>query len=273
VEYITINDAFIACYYIKFQTENHPRKIPTIVLIHGFTGTAHHHFKYEIKNYHKLFQTDVLAFDLRGHGYSETGDYKNLSSDIYFEDLEKTIDYFNLKELIIIGASFGGFLANKYTIKYPTRVKKLIIISSSGKSSVGMKNALITLDKVISNFIESNYNFKLLDPSSMKLLSVLLKIHNERPPYNKFMFLKHFLSLFIERTWSILPELKEKVTCPVLIIHGEQDYIELENAKILRDTYKNSKLIIIPNTGHLPQRKNPNLIQNYISQFIMDAII
>ncbi len=268
LELISINNTKIACYHQKFSSADNKNKLPPIVLVHGYSGTALHHFKYEIENYSRIFQTDVLAYDHRGHGNSETGDCETLDDDIYLKDFEELIKYFNFEEVILIGASFGGVLANRYTLKYPEKVKKLILISTTAESTPGMLNALRDITTIINNFIAYDYDSKRLDPQSMKFLSVLLKIHHEKYPYNKFLCFRHFINIFLEKKFSLLEEIKNTITCPVLILHGNVDYVELENAKKMDSYFQNSKLIIIPNLGHLPQRKNPLLVEEYISEFL-----
>ena len=268
MELISINGAKIACYHQTIKKTENTRKIPPIVFIHGYTGTALHHFKYEIENYSRLFQTDILAFDHRGHGNSETGEYENLGIDIHFEDLEKIIEYFQYQEVILLGASFGGVQALHYTIKYPQKVKKLIIISTTAESTPGMLNALIEINQKIEKFIAFDYNIKKLDPQSMRFLSVLLKIHSVKEPYDKLKFFRHFIKLFIKNKFSLLEGIKNDIICPTLILHGDMDYVEVENAKKMHSYFKDSKLIIIPNYGHLPQRKNPLLVEKFISDFL-----
>ena len=271
MELISINNTRIACYHRTFSDPKNTRKLPPIVLIHGYTGTALHHFKYEIENYSRIFQTDVLAFDHRSHGNSDTSNFEKLGIDIHFQDFESIIEYFGYQEVILIGASFGGVLALRYTIKYPNKVKKLILISTSAESTPGMLNALIDINKIITNFIACDYDIKKLDPQSMRFLSVLLKIHSETNPYNKLKFFKHFINLFIERKYSLLEDIKTNIACPVLILHGDIDYVEVENAKKMHSYFQDSKLIVIPKYGHLPQRKNPLLVEKYVFEILQDG--
>ena len=271
MELISVNDTRIACYHQTFSGTESSRKLPPIVLIHGYTGTTLHHFKYEIENYSRIFQTNVLAFDHRGHGNSEAGAFETLGIDVHFQDLESIIEYFGYQEVILIGASFGGVLANRYAIKYPNKVKKLILISTSAESTPGMLNALIDINKIITNFIACDYDIKKLDPQSMRFLSVLLKIHSETNPYNKLKFFKHFINLFIERKYSLLEDIKTNIACPVLILHGDIDYVEVENAKKMHSYFQDSKLIVIPKYGHLPQRKNPLLVEKYVFEILQDG--
>jgi pimeloyl-ACP methyl ester carboxylesterase len=212
-----------------------------------------------------------LAFDHRGHGNSETGDFENLGIDIHFDDFKKILEYYNYNEIILIGASFGGVLANRYTIAYPGRVKKLIVISTTPETSIGMNNALVSINKSIDDFIQADCNIKKLDPQSMKLLSIFMKIHSEKPPYNKLRFLRFFIDKFQKQNFSLLEAIQKNITCPVLILHGDIDYVEVENAKKMHSFYQNSQLVIIPQFGHLPQRKNPQLVEKYISKFLLTS--
>ena len=99
----------------------------------------------------------------------------------------------------------------------------------------------------------------------------LLKIHSESEPYNKLHFFSHFINFFINHDFSLLEDIKNTITCPVLILHGDIDYVEVENAKKMHSYFQNSSLIIIPNYGHLPQRKNPQLVEKYVSEFLFGS--
>jgi len=79
-------------------------------------------------------------------------------------------------------------------------------------------------------------------------------------------FLRYMISTYTT-DWSLINVLKG-VTVPTLIIHGDKDYIELENAVNTFKAIKNSSLFVIPNVGHLPQLKYPKLVENEIIRFI-----
>ncbi|MBD3228446.1 MAG: alpha/beta fold hydrolase [Candidatus Lokiarchaeota archaeon] len=63
--------------------------------------------------------------------------YYDYSMDIFVEDLNKLINFFNLqKEIFLCGISLSGMIAQNYVLKYPEKVKALILIASSAKADL-----------------------------------------------------------------------------------------------------------------------------------------
>jgi len=114
--------------------EHHSIKIPFIIQ-HGHA--ANHYFVKPIFDYFSALGWPVLMFDWRGHGLSQ----KNLSGqykfDLLVEDLHAVIhDFldkeFGYKKVFLLGHSMGGFIAMKYTLKYPEDILKLLPVATTG---------------------------------------------------------------------------------------------------------------------------------------------
>lgn len=68
----------------------------------------------------------MLSFDFRGHGQSSAT--KPYTFEQIVDDVEGLRAHFaGVSRVIIIGGSFGGFLALHYAIKYATAVSHLIL--------------------------------------------------------------------------------------------------------------------------------------------------
>ena len=48
------------------------------------------------------------------------------------------------------------------------------------------------------------------------------------------------------------------ITCPTLVIVGEQDAAFLDDARAMTDTIRGANLVVIPDAGHSPQFENPS---------------
>lgn len=59
----------------------------------------------------------------------------------------------------------------------------------------------------------------------------------------------------------------DKVTCKTLLLYGEKDNFNINSSKLLNDSIKNSKLIIISNSAHEVNVDNPKELENIISNF------
>ena len=99
----------------------------SVILLHGWGQSTK---AMSIINNHLCSSFTVYNIDLPGFGLSDkpispfsTLDYANILKDI--------IDYYSINNPIIIGHSFGGRVAIKYTSIYDN-VDKLILIDSAG---------------------------------------------------------------------------------------------------------------------------------------------
>lgn len=100
-----------------------------IVLINGGPGGTHHcfhtHFS-KIKNNHT-----IIYYDQRGTGQSDFEKGKGYSFEQAVDDLEGLRIQLGISKWIVCGYSYGGGLAQFYSIKYPENVLGLALISSS----------------------------------------------------------------------------------------------------------------------------------------------
>jgi pimeloyl-ACP methyl ester carboxylesterase len=61
----------------------------------------------------------------------------------------------------------------------------------------------------------------------------------------------------------------ERVTCPLLIIHGRKDrIIPVHASERLHESVPTSTLIVLPNSGHCPQLDDPSELAGHVLQFI-----
>lgn len=70
----------------------------------------------------------VIFFDQRGCGKSTpSGSLKNNTTDDLVEDIEKIAKQLKLDEFVITGGSWGSCLALAYALKYPKRIKAMVL--------------------------------------------------------------------------------------------------------------------------------------------------
>ena len=111
---------------MKLYVEAHGAGKP-LVLIPGFACGAWTWFR-QTAELAKDFE--VVTFDPRGIGRSriETpGDAGNLSIETFARDVRMILDDLKIEKANILGASFGGFVAQEFALKFPERLDKLIL--------------------------------------------------------------------------------------------------------------------------------------------------
>jgi pimeloyl-ACP methyl ester carboxylesterase len=61
----------------------------------------------------------------------------------------------------------------------------------------------------------------------------------------------------------------ERVTCPLLVIHGRKDrVIPVHASRRLQESVPASALVVLPNSGHCPQLDDPRELAGHVLQFI-----
>lgn len=175
-----------------------------ILLIHGFAGGSYDYNS--LNNDLELYNNfDVFTFTLPGHEKMiidkvTRKDWIKKAED----ELEKIINA-GYGEVYIIGHSMGGVIASYLASKYK-QVKKLVLAAPAFHylSFKGNKVDVIESIKRLPNL------FKNYDPE--EVLSRLFKI--------PVPTIKEFMKLVEEHTGDV-----KKITCPTLILHGDNDDI------------------------------------------------
>src|SRR6201985_3428203 len=103
-----------------------------IVLLHGAFYTIEMNWAQLIPELSKTRK--VIAIELQGHGHSPYSDRK-LDFATLASDVEGVMDHLKVDSADVAGYSMGGSVAYQLTIQSPKRVRKLVIISSTYKSS------------------------------------------------------------------------------------------------------------------------------------------
>ena len=100
----------------------------TLLLIPGGPGDAHY--------FHPYFSTlsntcKVICFDAFGRGKSDRAkNPKEYSFDRDVEDIEGLRKALGIETMNLLGHSYGGMVAQAYALKYPGRVKRLILANT-----------------------------------------------------------------------------------------------------------------------------------------------
>lgn len=119
-KYYTVNGA-------KLWTVSFGKGDP-LFLIAGGPGGSH----YGLRSFDSLSTTNTLVyFDGLGRGKSDTAaNVREYSLERDIEDLEGLRKAMGFSSINILGHSYGGLVAQGYAIKYPDRVKHLILANT-----------------------------------------------------------------------------------------------------------------------------------------------
>ena len=101
---------------------------PVVFLLHGGPGMDHTTMKPDFDPLSEVAQ--LIYYDHRGQGRSDTDKSENWNLDQWADDLRGLIDILGVEKPVVLGLSFGGFVAQNYAIRHPDRLHKLILAST-----------------------------------------------------------------------------------------------------------------------------------------------
>ena len=189
-----------------------------IVLLHGAYMTIGLNWGQVIAELSKTHK--VIALEMQGHGHTPWTN-RPLSWDALADDVDKTLQFLKVDSADIIGYSFGGTIAYNLAIKYPKRVKKLVIISSTYKYDGWQKEVRDVLETIQPEFL-----------SNTPLKAEYAKVALDSTQWNAF--LKGMIA-FRKNAFNLGENNIKNIKAPTLLIIVDNDGID---KGILVETYK-----------------------------------
>lgn len=104
---------------------------PILILLHGGPGADHSLYKPQFAALTDVAQ--IVYLDHRGNGRSDPSDPDHWTLDQWADDIHGLCQALEIRHPIILGTSFGGFVAQAYATRYPTEIGKLILISTAAR--------------------------------------------------------------------------------------------------------------------------------------------
>jgi pimeloyl-ACP methyl ester carboxylesterase len=119
-----------------------------LVLIPGFASGAWTWFR-QTEDLAENFQ---VTFDPRGVSRSQVSDGETISLRKIADDVAALLDELKIESANVLGASFGGFVAQEFALAYPRKLKKLILVCTS----FGGKNHIAPAWEVLAAFVSTD---------------------------------------------------------------------------------------------------------------------
>ena len=252
--YVPVNGIKV---YYELYGEGRP-----IVLLHGAFYTIEMNWGQLIPELAK--KRKVIAIELQGHGHTPFSDRK-LDFATLASDVEGVMDHLKVDSADVAGYSMGGSVAYQLTIQSPKRVRKLVIISSTYKST-GWRPEVTNAFK----------NFKPEFFTNSPLEVAYDAVAPDKTKWTKFL---EQMFAFAGTPFDLGEANIAKITSPVLIISGDND--GLDKIELIK-TYQllggavsadlgpmpKSHLAIVPSQGHVSLMMQTKTILGYLDGFL-----
>lgn len=233
-----------------------------VILLHGAFMTIDTNWGELIPELSK--NRKVIAVELQGHGHSPYSDRK-LSHTTLASDVAGVMDHLKVESADVVGYSFGGAIAYQFAIQSPKRLKNLVIISATYKSSGWIP--------------EINSVFKTMKPALFENSPMHTAYNAVAPDKTKWTEFLEQMIASAGTPYDMGDSNIAKITAPVLIIAGDNDGLDKTE---LAKTYKllgggiaadmapmpKSQLAIVPGQSHVSLMMQTATILGYLNNFL-----
>jgi pimeloyl-ACP methyl ester carboxylesterase len=233
-----------------------------IILLHGAFYTIEMNWGQIIPELSKTRK--VIAIEFQGHGHSPYSDRK-LDIATLAKDVEGVMDYLKIDSADVAGYSMGGSVAYQFAVQSPKRLRKLVIISSTYKTSGWLP--------------EVNSAFKDFKPEFFDNTPIKTAYDAVAPDKTKWRKFIEQMIAFAKVPFNVGDSNIAKITAPVLIISGDND--GLDKVELMK-TYQllgggvsadlspmpKSHLAIVPSQGHVSLMMQTKTILSYLKEFL-----
>ncbi|TFG18274.1 MAG: alpha/beta hydrolase [Promethearchaeota archaeon] len=268
---------------IKICYEERGNGFP-VLLVHGFTGKKEDWIGQWIP-LSKYFH--VIRFDNRNGGCSDRPNIPN-TLELLADDIRGLMDFLKIDKAHIIGWSMGGIIVQKFAIKYPERIEKLILINTvmgapnEQAVEILVKNSLDELEFRNKNKEEAfwtssriGYHFKFrkeMEANPNKKFYGLWSVHDlienqNINPITQQDIINQSNALYPPNSYDDL----KKIKLNTLLIASSHDRLTTKNALIeLEKIIPNSRLVIIERAGHNSPISRAPEINKIIIEFLQE---
>ncbi|MFN7726848.1 MAG: alpha/beta fold hydrolase [Rubrivivax sp.] len=253
------------------------REKPTLILMHGGPGYDHSSFKPLFSQLADLAQ--IVYYDHRGHGRSDPRPPAEWTLDTFADDIVRLCDALGVVKPIVLGQSFGGFVAQRYIARHPQHAAKVVLSSTS--PHLGLARKLVMFDKLGGAPARDAAERFWTQPNAENwaLYNRLCKhLYNTRPPADPLASERTLMNEAIlfasaggeQQTMNLLPGLA-RAACPVLVMVGEEDPVcpladALDIAAALPPQHL--QLARFADAGHGAWRDQPEAAMAVLRRFI-----
>lgn len=249
-----------------------------IVLTYGLGGSTNS-WKKQTEDLAANYQ--IILWDQRGEGYSDCPkDLKDFYIENSVEDLRKILDELKIDSAIIGGQSLGGGVSVRFALKYPERVKALVICNShsaSGlpampemkqvrKKTLQMYSQGIPFDDIVNYLIgnEPNLISRYVYQNENRNLNIMCEL---KEMFNSVKPSAYFNMINAMKFQDDISSRLEELKMPVLLLTGDRDpskkSMEYIAKKIPKCTFN-----VISNAGHHSNIDNPSEFNYRFVQFV-----
>jgi pimeloyl-ACP methyl ester carboxylesterase len=254
-----------------------------ILCLHGHPGSGS---SMSVFTDHLSQRFMTIAPDLRGYGKSQTRE--NFAMVDHLTDLEALCDRLHLDSFILLGWSLGGILAMELALKFPKRVKGMILIATAARPfgnhpPITWQDNLFTGIAALINQVQPAWDWNIETFGKRSLYRHLIQQHTAivyqylaSEATAAFMqtssAANRALNDALSRRYNRLSEISQ-IQCPVLMLAGDCDrHITSQSSLETAQHLPNCQTHCYPSVAHLFPWEIPEQVLADIDQWLEENL-
>lgn len=242
---------------------------PAVVLLHSLaTDASLWRFQTPVWSPHLR----LISVDLPGHGRSAALD-TNPTLDAFADALIFTLDAWGVKKAAFVGLSLGGMVAQSIALRFPERVRSLVLAHTSARTSESMQQiwaSRITMlaDLGMEGQVQGTLarwfttEFSARAPLTLEWIASLIR---QTPPDGYADAVRAIQRLdYLERLSG--------VAAPALVVAGAQDTAAPPAAAAaMIERLANARMFVIERCAHLGNVEQAALFTERVGAFLLET--
>jgi 3-oxoadipate enol-lactonase len=257
---------------IKLYYEEHGRTGTPLVLAYGIGGNTE---MWDVNVPALSAAHRLILWEPRGHARSDSPeDPARVSFARWALDLGDVLDHLRIRRAHIGGLSLGAGIATRFALRWPGRVRSLLVTNSSSASGLPLsvdnlvlraQSIKITLEQGLDAMAE--YAMQ-ANPNLVERLRIDPGARAEfYEEYRRLTPIGYANSLRALLAMDHITEQLRTIRVPVLLIGGDRDP-SLQPMKVMQRKIRGSRLVVLSPASHFANRDQPDAWNRTALEFL-----
>jgi len=261
---------------------------PALVLVHGGRDHAR---SWDALAHALRDRWHVVAPDLRGHGDSDPAPGSRYGVPDFVLDLAALVETLGAETVTLIGHSLGGAIVLHHAGVFPERVRKVAALEGLGPAPE-MRERLLAVPAAerLRSWVTEMQGLAARAPRRYASVEEAVARMQEANAHLTPALARHLTEHGLRReadggyVWKFDPlvrgsspvrpdyegllQIWERITCPVLLLRGEESWASDPEKDGRIAHFRDAKLVNVPNAGHWLHHDQPEFFEREIRAFL-----
>ena len=257
---------------VRLYYEEHGRGGTPLVLAYGIGGNAD---MWDVNREALAARHRLVLWEPRGHARSDSpDDPAKYSFQRWALDLKAVLDHLKIRRAHVGGLSLGAGIATRFALRFPARVRSLVITNSSSAAGLplSVENLVMrarSIEITLTKGMDAMAEYAMAaNPNVSERLAIEPSAREEfYAEYRALAPIGYANSLRALLAMDHITDQLRRLRMPVLLIGGDRDP-SLAPMKVMHRKVRGSKLVVLSPASHFGNRDQPEAWNRTVLDFL-----